>query len=156
MRALFLFALVIGLALSSVMTARANGLVPCDSRSAGFVEDLSDDSKAPSPGEVVLSYLDLPGLQIGWGLQLIRFDNRFVLRSVQFRRDWRGGYIEVRPGVFAANPVQPDPLVRTVSLSASLAERLRAIAIAEIAHADQTNARMGLDGEGFYFYADGK
>ena len=156
MRALFLSALVIGLALSSVMTAKANGLVPCDSRSAGLVEDLSDDSKAPSPGEVVLSYLDLPGLQIGWGLQLIRFDNRFVLRSVQFRRDWRGGYIEVRPGVFGANPVQPDPLVRTVSLSASLAERLRAIAIAEIAHADQTNARMGLDGEGFYFYADGK
>jgi hypothetical protein len=102
MRALFLFASVIGLALSSVMTARANGLVPCDSRSAGFVEDLYDDSKAPSRGEVVLSYLDLPGLQIGWGLQLIRFDKRFVLRSVQFRRDWRGGYIQVRPGVFAA------------------------------------------------------
>jgi hypothetical protein len=156
MRVLFLPALVIGLALSPVVKAKANGLVPCDSRSAGFVEDLSDDFKRLSRGEVVLSYLDLPGLQIGWGLQVIRLDNRFVLRSVQFRRDWHGGYIELRPGVFGANPVQPDPLVRTVSLSASMAARLRAITIAEIAHADQANARIGLDGEGYYFYADGK
>jgi hypothetical protein len=139
-----------------VMTVEADGLVPCDQRSAAFAEDLSDGSKALSGGEVVLSYLDLPGLQVGWGLQIIRFDTRFELRTVQFRRDWRGGSIEVRPGYFAANPVQPDPLVRTVSLSASLAEKLRAIAVAEIDHADQANTRMGFDGEGFYFYADGK
>jgi hypothetical protein len=65
MRASFLSALVIVLVLSPVVTAKANGLVPCDSRSAGFVEDLSDDSKGPSRGDVVLSYLDLPGLWIG-------------------------------------------------------------------------------------------
>ena len=156
MRALFLSALVIGLALSPVMSAKPSGLVPCDGRSEGFVEDLSDESKVPSRGEVVLSYLDSPGLQVGWGLQIVRFDQRFELRSVQFRSDWHGGTIEVRPGVFGVNPVQPDPLVRTVSLSASIAERLHAIAIAEIAHADQANTRMGFDGEGFYFYAAGK
>lgn len=138
------------------MTARANGLVPCDSRSSGFVEDLSDDSPGPDAGGVIISYLDLPGLQVGWGFQIVRFDQRFFLRSVQFRRDWRGGTIEVRPHVFYANPVQPDPLVRTVSLSASLAEKLRAIAMAEIAQADPANGRMGFDGEGLYFYADGK
>jgi hypothetical protein len=138
------------------MTAKADGLVPCDQRSAGFVEDLSDDSKTLSRGEVVLSYLDLPGLFIGWGLQIVRFDNRFQLRTVQFRRDLHGGYIEVRPGYFEANPVQPDPLVRTIAVSAGLVEKLRAIAIAEIAHADQANARVGLDGEDFFFYAGGK
>jgi hypothetical protein len=79
-----------------------------------------------------------------------------LLRTVQFRRDWRGGYIEVRPGYFSANPVQPDPLVRTVSISRNLAEKLRTVTVAEIAQADQANARMGFDGEGFYFYAEGK
>jgi hypothetical protein len=139
-----------------VMAVKADGLVPCDQRSAGFVEDLSDDSKTPSRGEVALSYLDLPGLFIGWGLQIVRVENRFELRTVQFRRDLHGGVIEIRPHVFGENPVQPDPLVRTIAVSAGLVEKLRAIAIMEIAHADQANARMGLDGEGFYFYADGK
>jgi hypothetical protein len=153
----------IGFALTIVATvtaptlkAAADGLQPCDSRSAGLAEDLSDDSKDSSAGEVVLSYLDLPGLWTGWGFQIVRSGDRFLLRTVRFRRDWRGGYIEVRPGYFAANPVQPDPLVRTVTLSSSLAEELRAVTIAEIAQADQANARMGLDGEGFYFYTEGK
>ena len=154
MRAVFQLALVIGLAAASVMTAVADGLVPCDSRSAGLVEDLSDDSKDSSAGEVVLSYLDLPGLSTGWGFQIVHSQDRFSLRTVQFRRDLRGGTVEVRPGVFGPNPVQPDPLVRTVSISRSLAEELRAVTIAEIAQADQANARMGLDGEGFYFYAN--
>jgi hypothetical protein len=149
-------ALIIVIAAIAVTTAKADGLVPCDSRDAGLVKDLSDDSKRSSAGEVVLSYLDLPGLSMGWGLQIVRFGERYLLRTVQFRRDFRGGTVEIRPHVFGPNPVQPDPLVRTVSISRSLAERLSAVAIAEIAQADQANARMGLDGEGFYFYADGK
>src|ERR1700722_4597606 len=156
MRVLVPLSLVISLTAASVMTAKADGLVPCDSRSAGLVEDLSDDAKNSGPGQVVLSYLDLPGLWTGWGFQVVRSEARYLLRTVQFRRDLRGGTIELRPGVFGANPVQPDPLVRTVSISRGLAERLRAVAIAEIAQADQANARMGFDGEGFYFYADGK
>jgi hypothetical protein len=156
MRPIIALALAISLTAASIITAKADGLVPCDSRSAGLVEDFSDDSKDSLAGEVVLSYLDLPGLSIGWGLQIVRSNDRFSLRTLQFRRDMRGGTIEVRPGVFGANPVQPDPLVRTVSISRGLAERLSAVAIAEIAQADQANARMGFDGEGFYFYVDGK
>jgi len=153
-----LLRLALGILLASVPMhlAMADGLQPCDSRSAGLAEDLSDDSKDASAGKVVLSYLDLPGLWTGWGFQIVRSNARYLLRTVQFRRDLRGGTIELRPGVFGANPVQPDPLVRTVSISRSLAEHLRAVAIAEIAQADQANARMGFDGEGFYFYADGK
>jgi hypothetical protein len=90
------------------------------------------------------------------GLQIVRSGDQFLLRTDQFRRDFRGGTLEIRPGVFGWNPVQPDPLVRTVSISRSLAEKLRAVATAEIAQADQANARMGLDGEGFYFYTEGK
>ena len=149
-------ALTIVLIASPFFEAVADGLQPCDSRSARFSEDLSDDSKGSSPGQVMLSYLDLPGLSTGWGFQIVRSHDRFLLRTVQFRVDWRGGYVEVRPGVFGPNPVQPDPFVRTVSISRSLAEKLRAVVIAEMAQADQANARMGLDGEGFYFYADGK
>ncbi len=149
-------ALTIVLVASPAVEAVADGLQPCDSWAAGFVKDLSDDSKDSSPGEVVLSYLDLPGLWTGWGFQIVRSNDRFSLRTVQFRRDFRGGTMELRPGVFGQNPVQPDPLVRTVSLSRRLAEQLRAVATAEIAQADQANARMGFDGEGFYFYVDGK
>jgi len=150
---------VIGFALATAATviaptlkATADGLQPCDSRAAGLVEDLSDEGS--SPGQVMLSYLDLPGLQTGWGLQIIRSGDRFLLRSVRFRIDWRGGYVEVRPGYFEASPVQPPPIVRTASLSRSLAEELKAAVITEISKADQANARMGLDGEGFYFYAN--
>jgi hypothetical protein len=59
-----LFPLVLGIVLASapIRLATADGLQPCDSRSVGFAEDLSDDSKDSSGGEVVLSYLDLPGL----------------------------------------------------------------------------------------------
>jgi hypothetical protein len=153
-----LFPLALGIVLGSAPTrlAMADGLQPCDSWAAGFVKDLADDSKGSSAGEVVLSYLDLPGLSIGWGYQIIHAQDRFLLRAVQFRRAIEGGYVELRPHVLGPNPVQPDPFVRTVSISRSLAERLSAVAIAEIAQADQANARMGFDGEGFYFYADGK
>jgi hypothetical protein len=149
-------ALTIVLLASPTIEAVADGLQPCDSRAASLAEDLSGDPKDSSPGEVVLSFMDLPALRAGWGFQIVRSGGRVLLRTVQFRRDFRGGYVELRPGYFAANPVQPDPLVRTVSLSTRLAEELRAVAIAEIAQADQANARMGFDGEGFYFYADGK
>jgi hypothetical protein len=149
-------AFAIALMVFSVSKARADGLQPCDSRAKSLVQDLFDDSKDSSPGEVMLSYLDLPGLWTGWGFQIVRSKEWYLLRTVQFRRDMRGGTIELRPHVFGANPVQPDPLVRTVSISRSLAERLSAVAIAEIAQADQANTRMGFDGEGFYFYADGK
>lgn len=153
---LFRLALGIVLASASMQLAMADGLQPCDSWAAGFVKNLADDSKDLRAGQVMLSYLDLPGLRSGWGLQIVRSDDRFSLRTMQFRRDLRGGIIELRPGVFGSNPVQPGPLVRTVSISRSLAERLRAVALAEIVQADQANARMGMDGEGFYFYADGK
>jgi hypothetical protein len=156
MRALLQIMLLIAIGAAPVITAKADGLVPCDSREAGLVEDLSEDSKGSDPGEAVLSFLDLPGLWTGWGFQIVRSHDRFLLRTVQFRRDMRGGIVELRPGVFGANPVQPDPLVRTVSISRSLAERLSAVAIAEIAKADQANARMGFDGETYYFYAEGK
>lgn len=154
---------VMGIALATAamviaptLKAVADGLQPCDSRSASLVQDLADDSKDSSPGEVMLSYLDLPGLWTGWGFQIVRSKEQYLLRMVQFRRDMRGGTVELRPHVFGPNPVQPDPFVRTVSISRSLAERLSAVAIAEIAQADQANARMGFDGEGFFFYADGK
>ncbi|HWO38407.1 MAG TPA: hypothetical protein VNO32_57275 [Candidatus Acidoferrum sp.] len=153
-----LFPLALGIVLGSapMRLAMADGLQPCDSRAAGFDKDLPDDLKGSSPGQVLLSYLDLPGLSTGWGFQIVRSGERYLLRTVQFRRDMRGGTIELRPGVFGWNPVQPDPLVRAVSLSRSLAEKLRAVATAEIAQADQANARMGLDGEGFYYYTEGK
>jgi hypothetical protein len=153
-----LFPLALGIVLGSapMRLAIADGLQPCDSWSAGLAKDLSDDSKGSSAGKVVLSYLDLPGLSTGWGLQIVRSSNRFLLRTVQFRRDFRGGTVEIRPHVFGPNPVQPDPLVRTASISRSLAERLSAVTIAEIVQADQANARMGLDGESFYFYTEGK
>ena len=140
--------------MAPTLQATADGLQPCDSRAAGMVDDLSDDSNGSSPGQVMLSYLDMPGLQTGWGLQIVRSNDRVFLRSVRFRVDWHGGTVELRPGVFGPNPVQPTPMVRTVSLSRSLAEELRAVVIAEIAQADQANARMGLDGEAFYFYAN--
>jgi hypothetical protein len=149
-------ALVIILVAGPMHLAAADGLQPCDSRAAGLVEDLSDDSKGSSAGEVILSFLDLPGLSIGWGFQIVHSQDRFLLRMVQFRRDWRGGRMEIRPHVFGWNPVQPDPLVRTVSISRSLAENLSAVAVTEIAQADQANARVGLDGETYYFYAEGK
>jgi hypothetical protein len=153
-----LFPLALGLVLGSapMRLAIADGLQPCDSRAASLVEDLSDDSKGSRPAEVILSYLDLPGLQTGWGLQIIHSGDRYLLRSVRFRVDWHGGTVEVRPHVFGPNPVQPDPIVRTVSISGSVAEELRATVMAEIAKADQANARMGFDGEGFYFYTEDK
>jgi hypothetical protein len=153
-----LFPLALAVVLGSVpmRLAMADGLQPCDSWAAGLVRDLSDDSKGGSPEVVVVSFMDLPALWPGWGAQIVRSGGRVLLRTVQFRRDFRGGTVEVRPGVFGTNPVQPNPLVRTVSISGRLAEELRAVAITEIAQADQANARMGLDGEGFYFYADGK
>ena len=150
--------LALGIVLGSapIHLAVADGLQPCDSWAAGFVKDFADDSTGSSPGQVMLSYLDLPGLSIGWGFQIIHAQNQFLLRAVQFRQAIEGSYVELRAHVFGPNPVQPDPFVRTVSISRNLAERLSAMATAEIARADQANARMGLDGEGFYFYADGK
>jgi hypothetical protein len=150
--------LALGIVLGSapIRLAIAEGLQPCDGYAAGLVKDLADDSEGSSPGQVMLSYLDLPGLWTGWGFQILRAGDGFLLRTVQFRRDMRGGTIKLRPGVFGTNPVQPDPLVRTVSISRGLAEQLRVVTVAEIAQADQANARMGFDGEGFYFYADGK
>ena len=102
-------ALTIVLIASPFFEALADGLQPCDSRSARFSEDLSDDSKGSSPGQVMLSYLDLPGLSTGWGFQIVRSHDRPLLRTVQFRVDWRGGTVEVRPHVFGPNPCSPIP-----------------------------------------------
>jgi hypothetical protein len=146
-------ALVITMMVVSVSRATADGLQPCESWVAGFVKDLSDDSQGSSSGQVMLTYLDLPGLSTGWGFQIVRSKDQFSLRTIQFRRAIEGSIVELQPGVFGPNPVQPDPFVRTASISRSLVERLSAVAIAEIGQADRANARMGLDGAGYYFYA---
>jgi hypothetical protein len=146
-------ALVITMMVVSVSRATADGLQPCESWVAGFVKDLSDDSQGSSSGQVMLTYLDLPGLSTGWGFQIVRSKDQFLLRTIQFRRAIEASIVELQPGVFGPNPVQPDPFVRTASISRSLVERLSAVAIAEIGQADRANARMGLDGEGYYFYA---
>jgi hypothetical protein len=156
MRASFQVALLVVLTASSITKARADGLVPCDGRGASFAKDLSEDSKGADRGEVVLSYLYDPSLWVGWGLQIARFNNRYLLRSLQYRRDLHGGTVELRPHVFGQNPVQPDPLVRTVSVSSTLVDKLREAVIAEIAQADQANARVGLDGEGYFFNTEGR
>jgi hypothetical protein len=156
MRKVSAIALTVTLAAFSISKATADGLQPCDSRAVSLAENLSGGPNDSSPGAVVLSFMDLPALWPGWGAQIVRSGNRFLLRTVQFRRDFRGGRMEIRPHVFGWNPMQPDPLVRTVSISRSLAEHLSAVAIDEISQADQANGRMGLDGEGFYFYADGQ
>jgi hypothetical protein len=65
--ALFALAFAIVFGSASIHLAIAEGLQPCDSRSAGLAEDLSDNLSGSRPGEVVLSYLDLPGLSTGWG-----------------------------------------------------------------------------------------
>jgi hypothetical protein len=145
---------VIGAAATA--TAGADGLVPCDNHGAGFAKDLSEDSHDSRPGELILSYIYTPSLRVGWGLQIFRSENRYFLRSLQFRRDFHGGMVEIRPHVFGSNPVQPDPVIRMVALSGRLAEALRAVSVAEIAQADRANARMGLDGEGYYFDAEGR
>jgi hypothetical protein len=82
MRVLLRITLVIVIVVAPVITAKADGLVPCDSRAQGFVKDLSDDSKGSSPGQVMFSYLDLPGLSIGWGSQIVHSHDRFLLRTV--------------------------------------------------------------------------
>jgi hypothetical protein len=45
---------------------------------------------------------------------------------------------------------------RGIRMSSRLAEALRAVSVAEMAQADQANARMGLDGEDYYFDAEGR
>jgi hypothetical protein len=70
MRNVIAVALTVAVAAVSVSEAKTEGLVPCDDRAAGFVEDLSDDSKGSSAGEVIVSFLDLPGLSMGWGFQI--------------------------------------------------------------------------------------
>lgn len=67
MRNWLLLAATITLAVSPTIGAAAEGLQPCDSHAAAFVEDLSDDSKSGSRGEVVLSFMDLPALLAGVG-----------------------------------------------------------------------------------------
>jgi hypothetical protein len=77
-----LFPLALGVVLGSapIRMAIADGLQPCDGRAQALVEDHSDDSKGSRPAEVTLSYLDLPGLQTGWGLQIIHSGDRYLLR----------------------------------------------------------------------------
>ena len=60
-------------------------------------------------------------------------------------------------GYFARDPsvVPPDPVVHEVALSPDLAGALQSVVAEEVAHVDHSNARMGLDGEGFLFYAHG-
>ena len=59
--------LALGIVLGSapIRLAIAEGLQPCDGYAAGLVKDLADDSEGSSPGQVMLSYLDLPGLWTG-------------------------------------------------------------------------------------------
>ena len=142
-----------------IAVAAADGLAPCDKRTAGFVDDIREKLEERHLGDIVASFVALPSFSAEWGLQIIRDRDGFILRSVQFKQSaWYGAYREVHPGYFAPDPdaVQPDPIVHTVSLSPDLAVAVRALLATEIAHADPANARYGLDGEGFFFYANGQ
>jgi hypothetical protein len=153
-------AVVASLAIAaSIGGAMADGLAPCDKNAEGFVDEVARRIGDSQVGDAVVSFVALPAFDAEWGLQVIRDGEDFRLRSVQFKRSvWHGAYREVRPGYFQRDPdtVQPDPIVRLVSLSPELAGAVRDLVITEIAHADPSNARMGLDGEGFYFYANGR
>src|SRR5580698_1639228 len=150
------FAIAIAAPMSAAL---ADGLAPCDKDAEGFVDEVAGRIGESPVGETVVSFVALPAFDAEWGLQIIRDGDRFLLRSVQFKRSvWHGAYREVRPGYFERDPnaVQPEPIVRVVSLSPELAGAVRDLVVSEIGHADPSNARMGLDGEGFYFYANGR
>jgi hypothetical protein len=158
MRKVLAIALVIALAAVSISQATADGLQPCDSRAAGFVEDLSDDTKDANRGEIVASFMAIQFIGGKWGLQITRSGDRFFLRSVRFRWVYRQSPREVSPGhiVQVTAAVSTEPVIHTVSLSRGIAIELKNAVTAEIAGADQANGRMGLDGDLYYFYADGK
>jgi hypothetical protein len=143
----------------AVSSAMADGLAPCDKFADAFVGEVEEHVGDSPVGDTVVSFVALPSFAAEWALQIIRNRDGFMLRSVQFKRSvWYGAYREVSPGHFARDPdaVQPDPIVHTVSLSPYLARAVRDLMVAEIAHADPANARLGFDGEGFYFYANGQ
>jgi hypothetical protein len=48
------------------------------------------------------------------------------------------------------------PIVHKISLSKALGYALRDLAVAEIAHAEPVSTRKGLDGDSFYFSANGQ
>ena len=138
------------------LTAVADGLAPC--RDDGFLDEVEGHIDAPHPGETVVSFTAIPSFQPEWGLRIIRTEDGFVLRSTEFRRSlWYDAYREVRPGRFGRIPElkQPDPIVHEVSLSQKLGTQLREFIVEEIDHADSADARMGLDGESFYYSANG-
>jgi hypothetical protein len=157
--------LVMGIALATAAVvvppspkAMAEGLQPCDSHAAEFVEDLSDDAKDAKYDEIVVSFMAVEFLSGVSGLQITRSGDQFLLHSLKFGRVYRNDYREVRPGYFEPNPhpVDLEPAVHVVSLSKSVALGLKEVVVSEIAQADQANARSGFDGDGFYFYANGQ
>jgi hypothetical protein len=138
------------------LTAVADGLAPC--RDDGFFDEVDGHIDAPHSGETVVSFTAIPSFQAEWGLRIIRTQDGFVLRSTQFRRSlWYGAYREVRRGRFERIPElkQPDPIVHEVSLSQDLGTALQDLVVDEIDNADSADARMGLDGEYFYYSANG-
>jgi tetratricopeptide (TPR) repeat protein len=96
-----LFPLVLGIVLASapIRLAIADGLQPCDSRSAGFAEDLSDASKDSSGGEVVLSYLET---QVFYALALINSEPRDDVALANKKKA-----VEILYPLFRVNPNHP-------------------------------------------------
>ena len=154
---------IVGLAVITAASApmvrvMADGLAPCDRNITGFAHEIDRFINDPHLGQLVVSVTALPAIDAEWGLQIIRTRDGFLLRSVQFTQSvWHNAYREVRPGYFARDPsvVPPDPVVHEVALSPDLAGALQSVVAEEVAHVDHSNARMGLDGEGFLFYAHG-
>ena len=143
----------------AISSAVADGLAPCDKYTDAFVREVEARVGDSRVGDIVVAFVALPSFASEWALQIIRNRDGFLLRSVQFKRSvWYGAYREVSPGHFARDPdaAQPDPIVHTVSLSPYLASAVRDLVVTEIAHADPANARLGFDGAGFYFYANGQ
>jgi hypothetical protein len=136
----------------------ADGLALCNHFDDGFLDELDGHIDAPHAGDTVVSFTAIPSFQAEWGLRIIQTADGFLLRSTQFRRSiWYDAYREVRPGRFERVPElkQPDPIVHEVSLSPGFGAQLRDLIVEEIDHADSADARMGLDGESFYYSANG-
>jgi hypothetical protein len=157
LKAIGIVTAVVTSVLAPMAGVMADGLAPCDGV-AGYAHEFDKYINDPHPGQIVVSVVALPAFDPEWGLQIISSRNGFMLRSVQFPKSvWHGAYREVRPGYFERDPdaVPPEPIIHEVALSPDLARRLQSLVAAEVAHADPSNTRMGFDGEGFLFYAQG-
>ena len=139
--------------------ALADGLAPCDGFADVQTDELSGFDDDTSLGEIEVSMVARPSFQAAWGLQIFRGRDRYLLRYIRFERPIISNiYREVRPGTFESNPdaIEPTPTVHVVALSTSLAIALQKLVSAEVGLVDPSNGRMGFDGDGFFFHANGQ